>query len=164
MSKSPNGFPNAITHSPMMTSSEFPSLMYGKLFPSIFRRAMSATWSVPIRSALYFSPFVRVTVISLAFPATMIVGHDVPVGGKSGTRSQPCTRSVYVRSPEELPEEGVVAPGLLYLYCLTSVTLMPTTAGLTAATVLVSHSAGSLRSPLRENPSRQHRTTTPGLH
>ncbi len=70
MLNSPNGLPKAITHSPVMTSSELPSEMNGRFAPSIFSRAMSDTGSVPISFAEYFSPFVIETVISFAFPAT----------------------------------------------------------------------------------------------
>ncbi len=78
-----------------------------------------------------------------------------PSGEIRNPEPSPCTRSVYVRSPKNCLKKGSSPQGLLYRYCLTSVTLMPTTAGLTMATVLV---IAFLREPPITSP-RESRTS-----
>lgn len=66
---SPKGFPTAITHSPMSSSSELPSARKGTCLASIFKRPMSVLASQPTIFAGNSVPSLKVTV-TLSAPWT----------------------------------------------------------------------------------------------
>ena len=64
------GLPTAKTHSPILSSSEFPIGMAAKLVPSILRTAISVEGSVPTTFASYLELSFKITWISLALSMT----------------------------------------------------------------------------------------------
>ena len=70
ISNNPKGLPRAITHSPIIRSSEFDKDAYGKSRPSNFNSATSDIWSIPIISAENSLPPCNDTNTSLAFSTT----------------------------------------------------------------------------------------------
>ena len=67
----PNGFPIAITPSPILNLSEFPILtLFKDVLLFIFKSAKSVLGSVPTTSASYLSSFSSTTDMSFAFSIT----------------------------------------------------------------------------------------------